>query len=188
MCNKTTGYTITVPSMSLTPCDIDNIYNTVHNHIDKHVSTPSKGGNKPIMLLDIDDTSLITTVSTSHLYRQGVTYRLYRHALDRGMSVVFLTARRDSCYSYLWTLHQLYALGYTNVCKLILMPRAYKSASAFKAHIRNKLGRTNIIVNMGDQWGDLFYPVHKHLCPRNDVFIFTKMPQTQTINVKLPSP
>lgn len=166
------------------------IFAAVTKHMDTHMSYISDGFRKRILLLDIDDTALITTVSLKHLYRQYVTYKIYQHALASGVPVVFLTARRHSCFSYLWTLHQLHSLGYTRIQKLLLMPRSFKSVSAFKSHVRGRIGKQNILVNMGDQWGDFFcpVPVDEHLHRRNaHVHLFVDPKTSHTLNVKLPS-
>jgi hypothetical protein len=163
------------------------IYRKVLAHINKHTPDPKRTRPNQVVLLDIDDTSLITTVSLEHLYRQYVTYRIYRYAVERGVPVIFLTARRSSCFSYLWTLHQLYALGYTTMRKLVLMPRACKSVAAFKASVREKIGTDNILVNMGDQWGDFFHPITSGVKKENGIFMFVDPNHTRTMNVKLPS-
>jgi predicted secreted acid phosphatase len=172
--------------MLITVKHAHNIHAAVTQHIDKHASHTNK--RKRVLLLDIDDTALITTVSLKHLYRQHVTYKIYQHALRKGIPVVFLTARRHSCFSYLWTLHQLYSLGYTRIRKLLLMPRSFRSVSLFKSHVRERIGKPNILVNMGDQWGDFFCPVEDGLCHYTDqVHLFTDPSLPQTLNVKLPS-
>ena len=187
---RTVSHSIQEPSravrMLITMKHAHAIHDAVTRHMDKH--TAKGDASKRVLLLDIDDTAMVTTVSMKHLYRQYVTYMIYQHAIRKGIPVVFLTARRQSCFSYLWTLHQLYSLGYTQVRKLILMPRTFRSVSTFKSYARDRIGATNILVNMGDQWGDFFCPVHDHLHRKDDqVCMFVDPAYQHTLNVKLPS-
>lgn len=164
------------------------ISSTVTKHMDAHASRTPAGTHRRVLLLDIDDTALITTVSLKHLYRQYLTYKVYQHALANGIPVIFLTARRHSCFSYVWTLHQLYSLGYTRIRKLLLMPRSFRSVSTFKSHARKQIGKENILVNMGDQWGDFFCPVDARLLRSNaHVQLFVDPQVPHTLNIKLPS-
>lgn len=113
---------------------------------------------KRAIIFDIDDTILVSR--NCQVHRNEKVYSIYRYALEHDFHVFFITARRLNLTTKLWTLHQLYMLGYEKYHGLFLMPRdklRFHTAAQFKASVRARIRKTHqIMLNVGDQWSDLF--------------------------------
>ncbi len=130
---------------------------------------------RPAIVLDIDDTALSTYAIQSRLgfgwvppawdewvqtagapAHPGVL-ALYRHAVDRGVAVFFITGRREHLRKA--TERQLRAAGYGRWVGLHLKPDDYaeKSVVPYKSAQRRAIEEQGfeILVNVGDQWSDL---------------------------------
>lgn len=150
---------------------IDAITAQARERLDAELAT----ARRPAIVLDVDDTALSTFavqrrlgfgwvpshwtqwvetgVAPAHL---GVL-ALYRHALDRGVAVFFVTGRRERLREA--TERQLRAAGYDHWAELHLKPDDYteRSVVPYKAGVRRAIEEQGfeIVLNMGDQWSDL---------------------------------
>lgn len=122
-----------------------------------HLQAAPASGKRAI-IFDIDDTLLLSR--NCRVHRNEKVYAIYRYALAHGFRVFFITARRLNLTTTLWTLQQLFVLGYAQYHGLYLMPRdkqRFRTAALFKASTRARIRRTHqIVLNVGDQWSDLF--------------------------------
>lgn len=131
--------------------------------------------DRPALVLDIDDTALSTYaiqkqlgfgwvpdlwvdwVDTATAPPHPGTLALYRHALERGVAVFFITGRREPLRSA--TERQLHAAGYSRWVGLDLKPAGYseRSTTPYKVARRREIEAKgfDILVNIGDQWSDL---------------------------------
>ena len=129
---------------------------------------------RPAIVLDVDDTSLSNydclrrtdfdrDLAGDACVRSGdlpvipQTLELFLHARSKGVSVFFVTGRRERQRGV--TAANLRAAGYRGVWSLRLRPdRQPRSRRAgWKARVRRSLVRRGyrIVVNVGDQWSDL---------------------------------
>jgi predicted secreted acid phosphatase len=134
-----------------------------------------KRGTKIAIVLDIDETSLsnwgyLTSVGfdvRTETFFKWVrkhddpalppTLAIYRQARKAGISVFFITGRREFLREY--TVRQLRAAGYEGWAGLFLCPVDYNEDSIvpFKSGVRKQLTEEGwwIVLNMGDQLSDL---------------------------------
>ena len=124
----------------------------------RHLREQAKLVKNPCIVLDIDDTVLLCR--TTRIVRNEPLFLIYKYALSRGVKVFFVTARRASFPTRLWTMQQLALLGYGEYHGLNLMPRAFVAqgtASRYKWLARSELVRRGhtVLLNVGDQWSDL---------------------------------
>ncbi|HEU4657136.1 MAG TPA: HAD family acid phosphatase [Capillimicrobium sp.] len=134
-------------------------------------------GEKPAIVLDIDDTSLTqypcrkpgdlpfddpaagaACVASGTLPPIKPTRALYRLALRRHVKVFFVTGRPEAAREV--TIANLKRAGYTGRHTLILRPNdtlGEPSVVPYKSGEREEIesGGHDILVNVGDQWSDL---------------------------------
>jgi hypothetical protein len=130
------------------------VVRTVCRHLQKHASVV----DRPCIVMDIDETALLS--NKHRVLRNEPLYFIYRWARQRGIKVFFVTARRQSFASHLWTMQQLALLGYDHYDGLWLMPRVFvkeRTAARYKGLVRAQLQRQGhtLLLNVGDQWSDL---------------------------------
>ncbi|MBM4266130.1 MAG: acid phosphatase [Deltaproteobacteria bacterium] len=135
--------------------------------------SPTKGG--PALVLDIDDTALSTFAIQlqqefgfvpeywDQWVREAIAppnvgvLALYRHAVERGVAVFFVTGRRERLRDA--TERQLRSAGYDQWRGLVLKPNGYAKPSVvpYKSAARREIEKRGyrIVVNVGDQWSDL---------------------------------
>jgi predicted secreted acid phosphatase len=139
------------------------------------------GSTRPAMVLDVDDTAITTWAyqrksdfgySTCDLktFQEAATapaiapvLALYRHALARGVTVFFITGRRETLRSA--TEANLRFAGYEGYAKLFCKPTDWKADNAkFKTGIRQALQDEgyDVILNLGDQESDLVGGLARH--------------------------
>jgi len=150
---------------------IDAITAQARERLDSELAT----ARRPAIVLDVDDTALSTFAVQRRLgfgwvpshwtqwVESGVApphpgvLALYRHALDRGVAVFFITGRRERLREA--TERQLRAAGYDRWAGLYLKPDDYTEWSVvpYKAGVRRAIEEqgSEIVLNMGDQWSDL---------------------------------
>jgi predicted secreted acid phosphatase len=127
---------------------------------------------RPAMVLDVDDTSLssyeclkavdfdrsaVDCADGGDLPAVPQTLELYRFARERGVTVFFITGRREEARSV--TRSNLREAGYTGRLRLRLRPddQPRRLRDGWKARTRRAIQRRGfrIIVNVGDQHSDL---------------------------------
>ena len=124
----------------------------------RHLREQAKLVKNPCIVMDIDDTALICR--TTRIIRNEPLYIIYKYALKHDIKVFFVTARRASFPTQLWTMQQLALLGYDQYHGITLMPRRFvvqRTASRYKWQVRSELVRRGhtVLINVGDQWSDL---------------------------------
>ena len=124
----------------------------------RHLRHYAKKTKNPCVVMDIDDTVLVSRKNRIH--RSDPLFYIYKYALSQGVKVFFVTARRASFPTQLWTRQQLALLGYDEYHGLTLMPRSFvaqRTASRYKWLARAQLARSGhtVLLNIGDQWSDL---------------------------------
>ena len=156
--------------------DIDDVMKQALRYLSFRIDHPATlQGKKPLIILDIDETSLSNYPSmvamdfggTKEEIRQAEdeatdlpinpTLQLYRYAKSHNVSVIFLTGRHE--YERAVTIKNLSEAGYANWDGLILRSEAYKTtpAATYKTDMRKQLVSKgyDIILNIGDQRSDL---------------------------------
>jgi len=135
-----------------------------------------KPNEKLALILDIDDTSLSTyqeMLQANFAYNQPVfhawletaqapaipgTLRLYKEAQRLGVSVFFITGRKDESERAA-TEQNLHAQGFDNWQKLYMLPEEHgtETIGAYKAVTRAQIAAQGytLALNVGDQWSDL---------------------------------
>jgi acid phosphatase len=128
---------------------------------------------RPALVLDVDDTSLSSydclklrafarSAGSACARRAEMpaipeTLALYRHARAQGVSVFFLTGRRERLRRA--TVANLRGAGYTGGWRLVMRPNRERPGShaGFKARRRRWIERRGfrIVANVGDQRSDL---------------------------------
>jgi hypothetical protein len=130
---------------------------------------------KLALILDIDDTTLSTypeMLGADFAYIEPAfdqwlltaqapaipgTLRLYKEAQRLGVSVIFLTGRKESQRDA--TERNLRAQGFADWKLLVMMPADHgaQSIGAFKAVARGQIAGAGytLALNVGDQWSDL---------------------------------
>jgi acid phosphatase len=92
-------------------------------------------------------------------------FRVYRHALDKGYRIFFITGRHER--SRASTERNLKNAGYSIYESLIMRDQtnAHDTALVYKSRAREKLTRKGykIILNVGDQYSDLLGGYSKHI-------------------------
>ena len=135
-----------------------------------------KPNEKLALILDIDDTTLSTypeMLGANFAYNQPYfhawlesatapaipgTLRLYKEAQRLGVSVFFITGRKDPSERAA-TEQNLRARGFDNWQKLYMLPEEHGSETigAFKEATRRQIAAQGytLALNVGDQWSDL---------------------------------
>ena len=156
--------------------EVDKIEADATSYIDKRVAA---GAKKTALVLDIDDTALLT-LPFEEKYGFGYTPDLWnayaadpgfpaipqtlalaKHAQAKGVAVFFITGRRSADPDLTpLTAKNLAAAGYTYVHLYLRPSRAIDHESSvvpFKSGTRAAIERDGytILANMGDQWSDL---------------------------------
>jgi hypothetical protein len=136
---------------------------------------------RPALVLDVDDTSLSSyeclarrgfrrsadspCARSGRLPAIGQTLALHRVARQRGISVVFLTGRREALRRA--TAANLRAAGYDGPLRLIMRPDHERQGAhgGFKARQRRRLQRQglDVVANVGDQHSDLTGGAARHV-------------------------
>ncbi|GAA4827094.1 hypothetical protein GCM10025787_01110 [Saccharopolyspora rosea] len=132
-----------------------------------------RGVPAPAIVLDVDDTSLLTHPLTSspdpdeaetaaaqaRLPAIGPTRDLARHAAQRGVGVFFVTARADDPGLRHATLVNLRGQGYPDPAGLVMRPAADHGSSVerYKSGARADVERQGyrVLESLGDQYSDL---------------------------------
>ncbi len=146
-------------------------------YLQKRVNENNKSVHpkKLALVFDIDETSLSSYAALKRLNFGGTnaeidavyrrtdapaiepTLKLYRYAVQHGVSVFFITGRRERDRS--GTEKNLKAAGYTKWAHVYLKPNDYRLRSAipFKSSRRKLIVDRgyDVVVNMGDQYSDL---------------------------------
>lgn len=138
------------------------------------LNLPRYQGQKPALVLDIDETSVSNweQISRSDFgYVEDeweawmakasapalpATMELYRYARSKGVAVFFITAREEQERAV--TERLLQQAGYTDYQELVLKQNGDQSSSAiYKSGARRRITEKgySIVVNMGDQETDL---------------------------------
>ncbi|MCX5196675.1 hydrolase [Streptomyces sp. NBC_00249] len=138
--------------------DVADVVDAVRPAIEQRIAA-SPAGEKPAIVLDIDNTSLETDFHwfwTSPTPAIAKVRELTRYAHDRGVAIFFVTARPGIVYSL--TERNLKAVGYP-VSGLYVrdLPDLFGQVSAYKTGKRAEIearGYT-IIANIGNNEGDL---------------------------------
>jgi len=134
-----------------------------------------KKSRRLAVVLDIDETALSNYANLKRLDFGGTegemsaaqvaaneqaissTHTLYRYASNHGVSVFFITGRRESKRKI--TVMNLNSAGYINWQALYMKPNDYHQSSvvAYKKAIRKKISDMgyDIVLNIGDQESDL---------------------------------
>jgi predicted secreted acid phosphatase len=151
--------------------DIAAVTAAARAHLDRRLAAARL--HRPALVLDVDDTSLS---SYDCLKRTGFkrlpnnpcsrggdlpvipqTLDLYTYARERGVTVLFLTGRRERLRGP--TVRNLRAAGYAGPLRLRMRPNRERPGThdGFKARERRKLERQGftIVANVGDQRSDL---------------------------------
>ena len=145
----------------------------VNNAIEQFKSI--KTDNSAAVVFDVDDTALsyyelgksISFGYVPELWDKWVdnetvpaipqVKKLYDFLIDRGVSVIFLSGRKD--YNYDGTIRNLHSAGYTQFDTLIVRNKKEYEIDAvdFKSSKREKLTAKGykIAGTVGDQWSDL---------------------------------
>ena len=130
---------------------------------------------KLALILDIDDTTLSTypeMLGANFAYIEPAfdqwleaaqapaipgTLRLYKEAQSLGVSIIFLTGRKETQRAA--TERNLRAQGFDNWKLLVMRPTDHGSQTigAFKAVARGQIAGAgySLVLNVGDQWSDL---------------------------------
>jgi HAD superfamily, subfamily IIIB (Acid phosphatase) len=150
--------------------DISRVTAAAREHLERRLAT---GIRRPALVLDIDDTSLSSydclkerdfkRSPDSPCARGGdlpvipQTLELYTYARQRGVTVLFLTGRRERLRRA--TVTNLRAAGYSGRLRLRMRPNRERRGThdGFKARERRRLERRGftIVANVGDQRSDL---------------------------------
>lgn len=148
---------------------------------------------KSVLVLDIDDTSVTnaeafiktkfcpdsswnTWLESAQAPAIKSVNDLYQAALNKGVGVVFITARGTSDIDF--TEKNLVNAGYATYDTLILQPPGgqYPTSAAFKTSMREALTKAGmeIILNVGDQKSDVSGGYAKKAFKLPNPFYFTK--------------
>ena len=173
-----------IPNLSLVQQQIQAAYRSgqwsraityVSQEAIRAVDERAPGATKPAIVFDIDDTALSSYQVESRMNfgfveavwdkwaeseaapaNDGVL-QLYRHALERGVAVFFVTGRHERLRAA--TEAQLRKGGYERWTGLQFKPDNYQEPSVvpYKSGARRRITEQGhrIIVNIGDQWSDL---------------------------------
>lgn len=155
--------------------DIAVVIQQAKNQLDEELKKPAAERKKDVMVLDIDETSLSNYASMVRLNFGGTldeitrdedkgkdpvikpTLELYQYAKAHGVSVMFLTGRKE--FERAVTVKNLKDAGYRHWDALILRASQYKKTPAadYKTALRKQLTDKgyDIIINIGDQDSDL---------------------------------
>lgn len=150
---------------------VDEISAQAQTRLDEELPSASR----PAIVLDIDDTALSTFavqrslgfgwvpdewdewVRTANAPAHRGVLALYRHAIEKGVAVFFITGRREHLREA--TERQLRAAGYGRWVRLYMKPDDYAAPSVvpYKTGERRMIEKQgfDILVNVGDQWSDL---------------------------------
>jgi len=151
--------------------DTAAVIRRAHGQIEHH--TRSSSARRPALVLDVDDTSLssygcmaaedFVRAAAAPCVRRGrlpaipETLVLYRYARERGVTVYFLTGRRQRMRAT--TAANLRRAGYTAGWRLAMRPNRERPGThdGFKARRRRAIERRGfrIVANVGDQRSDL---------------------------------
>jgi acid phosphatase len=136
----------------------------------RHVLARHVGDAHPAIVLDVDDTSLSNYACFKAVnFKHGAadcgaglpaitqTRGLYRYARRHGVSVFFITGRREKARAT--TLTNLRRVGYGGTIRLKMRPNRERPGThdGWKARTRGRIERRGyrIVVNLGDQRSDL---------------------------------
>lgn len=155
--------------------DISAVIQQAKAQLDEELKKPAAQRKKDVIVLDIDETSLSNYASMVRLNFGGTldeitqdedkgkdptikpTLELYQYAKAHGVSVIFLTGRKE--FERAVTVKNLKDAGYSHWDALILRSASYKKAPAaeYKTAMRKQLTDKgyDIIINIGDQDSDL---------------------------------
>lgn len=127
----------------------ETVWPQLQAHLAKHANVPGA-----TVVLDIDDTVLCTQGRAVVPHPLGI--RVYREVQRLGLSLVYVTARREGLMSRMWAMQQLHMLGVGTYDELRLMPRGTTDVRQYKAGQRAELAAQGrrVVLNMGDQWTD----------------------------------
>jgi hypothetical protein len=136
------------------------------------------------IILDIDDTILTCISGQGSEYASVViepVKRLYLYALSLGISVYFVTARRQDPSNLAFTIKELHSLGFNQFTALFLMPASYVSMmrdpqsayyrdiSRYKYEARRYIAQVDgkdLLLSIGDMWADLLLDsIHLDMTP-----------------------
>jgi len=136
------------------------------------------GARRPMLVLDVDDTSLSNyrcwersgfhgggaCSQSGRLPAIGQTRSLYRYALRRGIAVAFITGRHEARRAE--TLRNLARAGFRGHLRLKMRPdgQSARARDGWKARQRRALQRRGftIVANVGDQRSDLTGGAARH--------------------------
>ena len=164
-----------------TPQRVKELKKTLDNIIKHH---PHK---KLAVVFDIDDTLIFSKTGHRHPY----IYQLYQYALQNQLHIFFITARLKNEGNVIYTKNQLEKTGFGLYHRLYMLPYHYlvnRSIGLYKFHTRQFLesqGQT-IILNVGDLWTDLLFPIPNALENyKKNNYVF-QVPNKIGLNIKLP--
>ncbi|MCH9717265.1 MAG: HAD family acid phosphatase [Gammaproteobacteria bacterium] len=155
--------------------------------------------NRDAVVFDIDDTVLTYDPrSWCKSKRIKAIATLYDYCLTHGIPVIFITARMWSQESQRYTQQQLACLNMGVYTKLYMRPPqvgTWAGISRFKANARRDAAQDyNILLNMGDQWSDLFETSNESILDtldqqyRNKYILYKpRSTETATWALKLPA-
>lgn len=155
----------------------ETLLNSVINYLNSN-----RGKNKAIVL-DIDDTMIMTS---GNIYKS--IKLIYDHALRNEIKVFIITARVLNNPTINFTKNQLVRAGYQKYEGLYLMPRSYmisRQIQMYKYTARQLIKNKNydIILNIGDQWTDLYRQYYNYSSLPNKIYVFAS--ESEGIKIKL---
>jgi predicted secreted acid phosphatase len=147
--------------------DTTKVVNRARRYVRRHLGDP---GDRPAIVLDIDDTSLSNyeCLKAAGFDRSGSdcpqvrpaipqTLELFRWARKRGVAVFFVTGRREAARTT--TAANLREVGYRGGWRLKMRPNRQpaRRRDGWKARTREAIVRSDyrILASLGDQWSDL---------------------------------
>lgn len=143
----------------------------------------NKDHSKLAIVFDIDDTLIYTTKQNNQKIK-----KIYNLAVKHDIPVYIITARIFNKDNYNYTVSELIRHGFKRFQKLDLMPIQYyykNSIGLYKFHVRKRISKNKtIILNIGDQWTDLFPNPTSGQKMSNDYYIFLNTNQGMLVKLK----
>ena len=151
----------------------DYLVNTIKNNNKKKLA----------IIFDIDDTLIYTNKQNNEKIK-----KIYDLAIKYGIPVYIITARILNQANFDYTISELVNKGFKHFTKLFLMPISYlyqRQIGVYKYHVRQGISQKNrIILNIGDQWTDLFPNPTSIQKLSNDYYIFNGTKEGMLIKLK----
>lgn len=157
-----------------------NFINKLKKYID--IKSKIKINKSLCVVFDIDDTLILS--KTKNILQK--IKELYDYINKKNIIIFIITARLNSNKNIIFTKRELKYHKIDNYHSLYLMPKQYlgiyNGVANYKLSIRKKISNTHLIImNIGDQWSDLYLNLPKYNIP--NVYYIIK--EKNLLNIKL---